>query len=93
MSGVLYYVQVNVRRAGRAATEDTEGPRMSMAMRRQLGMAPNKSPSKAGTPPPLVLSCTRTCCSILKLTHTMDRMPGSYLSSDVIRRSLASLAF
>ncbi len=43
-------VQVNVRRQQRALTEDTEGPRMSMAMRRQLGMAPNRSPSKAGAP-------------------------------------------
>ena len=45
---LLVCLQVNVRRQGRALTEDTEGPRMSMAMRRQLGMAPNKSPSKAG---------------------------------------------
>ena len=38
---------VRAHRAARAATEDGEGPRMSMAMRRQLGMAPARSPSKA----------------------------------------------
>ncbi len=40
---------LRMHRSGRALTEDAEGPRMSMAMRRQLGMAPNKSPSKAGS--------------------------------------------
>ena len=38
-----------MHRGGRALTEDAEGPRMSMAMRRQLGMAPSKSPSKASS--------------------------------------------
>ena len=36
-------------RGARALTEDAEGPRMSMAMRRQLGIAPTKSPSKASS--------------------------------------------
>ena len=36
-------------RGARALTEDAEGPRMSMAMRRQLGIAPTKSPSKAAS--------------------------------------------
>ncbi len=38
-----------MHRQGRALTEDAEGPRMSMAMRRQLGIAPTKSPSKASS--------------------------------------------
>ncbi len=40
---------MRAHRAARAATEDGEGPRMSMAMRRQLGMAPARSPSKAAS--------------------------------------------
>ncbi len=38
-----------MHRGSRALTEDAEGPRMSMAMRRQLGIAPAKSPSKTSS--------------------------------------------
>ncbi len=42
---------VQAHQAGSAgAGDDSEGPRMSMAMRRQLGIAPAKSPSKASSP-------------------------------------------
>ena len=41
---------VQAHQAGSAGVDDSEGPRMSMAMRRQLGIAPAKSPSKATSP-------------------------------------------
>ena len=41
---------VQAHQAGSAGADDSEGPRMSMAMRRQLGIAPAKSPSKATSP-------------------------------------------
>lgn len=50
---------LRMHRGGRALTEDAEGPRMSMAMRRQLGIAPTKSPSKASS----AAACERSCIS------------------------------
>ncbi len=49
---VLCHVQAMVQayQAGSAGADDSDGPRMSMAMRRQLGIAPAKSPSKASSP-------------------------------------------
>ena len=49
---VLWRAQAMVQayQAGSAGADDSEGPRMSMAMRRQLGIAPAKSPSKASSP-------------------------------------------
>ncbi len=41
---------VQAHQAGAGGGGDSEGPRMSMAMRRQLGIAPAKSPSKASSP-------------------------------------------
>ncbi|KAK9839207.1 hypothetical protein WJX81_001491 [Elliptochloris bilobata] len=41
---------VQAHQAGSVGMDDSEGPRMSMAMRRQLGIAPAKSPSKATSP-------------------------------------------
>ena len=41
---------MQAHQAGSAGVDDSEGPRMSMAMRRQLGIAPAKSPSKATSP-------------------------------------------
>ena len=49
LASLLLQSPLRMHRGSRALTEDAEGPRMSMAMRRQLGIAPAKSPSKASS--------------------------------------------
>ena len=62
---------MQAHQAGSAGVDDSEGPRMSMAMRRQLGIAPAKSPSKAtsphgarpGNPPKPYMACPSPCAA------------------------------
>ena len=57
----------------RALTEDAEGPRMSMAMRRQLGIAPTKSPSKASSASAREAPPAAPACPACPLLHTRRR--------------------
>ena len=64
---MCWQAMVQAHQTGSAGVDDSEGPRMSMAMRRQLGIAPAKSPSKATSPhganPKDLLKTLRACAA------------------------------